>query len=92
MDQENKLNQILELFGNRYDEKRKFYHILDEVAKHPIKIARLKENEDREGHLKEEVADLYLLSKLLIILENVDEKTTEAALDHFAEKIKEIYS
>ncbi|HBG82035.1 TPA: hypothetical protein DDW69_04350 [candidate division CPR2 bacterium] len=85
------VSEILELYGSHHDEKGKFYHVLEEIGKHLIKLTRLKENEDRPGHFKEEVADIYLLTLSLLELEGIDNKVLLKASDHFLEKVKEIY-
>jgi hypothetical protein len=87
-----RLTNILDLMSSRYDSPAKFNHVLDEISKHPHKIARLKANEDYPGHLNEEIADIYLLSCLLVELGEVKEEEVERALDHFLGKIEEIYS
>lgn len=92
MDDVNKsVHEILEIFDNSMDDKEKFYHLLEQISKHIIKLTKLKENEDRPGHFQEEVADMYLLARTLLELEDIDKKTLDSASKHFIEKIKEIY-
>ena len=83
--------EILTLFGNSMNDKEKFYHLLEQIGRHIIKLTKLKENEDKPGHFNEEVADMYLLSKALFELENIDDKTLISASNHFLEKVKDIY-
>ena len=83
--------EILRLYGNSMDNKKKFYHLLEQIGEHIIKLTELKENEDKPGHFNEEVADMYLLAKALLELEKIDDKTLDSASEHFLEKIKEIY-
>lgn len=85
------VDEILRILGKEMDHREKFYHILEQLGKHIIKLTRLKENEDRPGHFKEEVADVLILAESLYKLEKVDDKTLKAASKHFLEKIKEIY-
>lgn len=85
------IQEILKLYSNSMDDNKKFYHILEQIGKHIIKLTQLKENEDRPGHFNEEVADMYLLSKALFELEKIDDKTLEFSSNHFLKKIQEIY-
>ncbi|MEA3429975.1 MAG: hypothetical protein U9R08_01745 [Nanoarchaeota archaeon] len=85
------VQEILKLYGNSMNDKKKFYHILEQIGKHIIKLTKLKENEDRPGHFNEEVADMYILAKALFELEKIDDNTLDSASKHFVEKIKEIY-
>ena len=36
-----------------------FYDLLKQIGEHLIKVTRLKENEDREGHCDEEIVDIF---------------------------------
>jgi len=88
---EDDVKNIMESFEKKMDKNQEFYHVLDQIGKHIIKLTRLKENEDRPGHFKEEVADMYLLGKILLELENVNDAELKAASKHFLEKVKSIY-
>jgi hypothetical protein len=48
----------------------------------------LRENEDIPGRFKREVVDMYLLSLVLIELEDVDEETIKASADYYLNKIR----
>lgn len=89
---ENNTSEILELFSNKFDKNEKFYHLLEQISKHTIKLAKLKENEDKPGHFNEEVADIYLLTHALLRLEHIEKQTVLESSDNFLSKIKEIYS
>lgn len=83
--------KILEIFSRKLDDKQKFYHVLEQIGKHIIKLTKLKENEDRPGHFEEEVADMYILAAVLMKLEEVDEEVLNNALEHFITKVDQIY-
>jgi hypothetical protein len=85
------LKQILEVFDRRLGKDEQFYHILDQIGKHIIKLTRLKENEDRPGHFAEEVADMYILGALLMQLEQVDADTLDSCYTHFFNTVDRIY-
>ena len=68
-----------------------FNFLLGEITSHVEKLKKLKEKEDRPGHFKEEVCDMYLLARLLFESEKVNQKELDHASRHFADKVKEIY-
>ena len=86
------LNQILGAYAKKLNKNQQFYHILTEIKKHDSKLKKLKLKEDREGHFKEEVCDVFILSALLMQLEKVNPSILNESLNHFATKVKEIYS
>lgn len=88
---EKNIEEIVRILSGSMSEKDVFYNNLDQVGKHLIKLTRLKENEDRPGHFREEVADLYILSKILMKTERIDPEILRKASEHFLEKIREIY-
>ena len=85
------IGEILKVFDNAMNDKEKFYHILEQIEKHVVKLRKLKEKEDRPGHFNTEVADMLLLGKALFELENINDETLSSASKCFLEKIKEIY-
>ena len=85
------IKSILRSYGNKLNKKQQLYHLLEEIKKHDKKLKDLKKNEDWKGHFKEEVCDVFILSSLLMQLENVSQKTLNKASAHFSNKIGEIY-
>ncbi|UZE94195.1 MAG: hypothetical protein IB618_01310 [Candidatus Pacearchaeota archaeon] len=90
------IKKIIEEIQVNYRKKLKtdkeiFYHLLEQIGKHIIKLTKLKEKEDKEGHFKEEVADMYLLSLGLIELEKIDDKKIKKAAKYYLSKVKEVF-
>jgi len=73
------------------NKKEQFYHILREIKSHDSKLKKLKLKEDRPGHFKEEVCDVFLLAGLLMNLEKINQKMLNKASKHIAYKVREIY-
>jgi hypothetical protein len=87
---EKEINEIEEIIKRKLKtDKEFFYDRINQVALHIIKLTKLKENEDRPDHFKEEVTDLYILASLLMKSEGVDEKTKKIAAQHFLDKVRE---
>jgi hypothetical protein len=86
------IKSILNSYGKKLNKEQQFYHILQEIKKHDLKLKKLKIKEDRKGHFKEEVCDVFILSGLLMELEGVSQKVLNKSSRHFAVKVKEIYS
>jgi len=85
------IRKILEYYSSEMDENQRFFHILGEIGKHIEKLKILKENEDKPGHFNEEIADMYILGKLLLENEKISNAELENSLKHFLKKIREIY-
>jgi hypothetical protein len=86
------LNNILKSYGKKMNKEQQFLHILGEIKKHDSKLKKLKIREDRKGHFKEEVCDVFILSSLLMQLEGVNQTNLNKSSRHFAAKVREIYS
>lgn len=85
------LDKILKSYDGKLGKNEQFYHLLREIRKHDSKLKKLKIKEDRRGHFKEEVCDVFILSSLLMQLEKVSQKALNKASRHFADKVMEIY-
>ena len=85
------LNSVLKSYSKKMDKREQFSHVLGEIRKHIPKLKKLKKKEDKPGHLKEEVCDVYILGSLLVELEKINKRNMDKASKHFAEKVKEIY-
>lgn len=85
------LNSILKSYGKRLSEEQQFYHLLREIRKHDLKLKKLKIKEDRKGHFKEEICDVFILSSLLMQLEGVNQINLNKSSRHFVNKVGEIY-
>ena len=68
-----------------------FAFLLGEIGSHIEKLKKLKAHEDKPGHFKEEVCDMYILSRLLFELEHVSQEELNKASRHFADKVLSIY-
>jgi len=87
---EKDLNAIMGV-DRRMAPEEHFNFLLGEIRSHIDKLKKLKEHEDRPGHFKEEVCDMYILARLLFELEKINQKELDSASKHFADKVTEIY-
>jgi hypothetical protein len=71
-------------------DKEVFYHLLERIGYHIIKLTKLKESGNKE-ELNKEVSDMYLLALGLILLEDVDDEAIKKAADYYLDKIIGIY-
>ena len=85
------LNTILNSYNLKLNKQQQFYHLLREIKQHDSKLKKLKIKEDRKGHFKEEVCDVFILSSMLMQLEKVNQNKLNKASRHFVTKVKEIY-
>jgi hypothetical protein len=85
------VDSILYSYAKKLNNTQQFYHLLQEIKKHDGKLKKLKLKEDRKGHFKEEVCDVFILSSLLMQLEKINQQTLNKASQHFANKVMEIY-
>jgi len=85
------LNSVLDSYSKKMNKPEQFYHIILEIKGHDSKLKKLKIKEDRPGHFKEEVCDVYILAGLLMKLEKVNQKMLNKASKHIADKVREIY-
>jgi hypothetical protein len=85
------LDSVLRSYSIKLDKSEQFYHILKEIKGHDSKLKKLKKEEDRPGHFKEEVCDVFILANLLMELEGVSQKELDKASKHISDKVKEIY-
>ncbi len=95
IDKENLKSIIVEI-QNNYRNKLEtdeeiFYHILERIEEHIVKLKKLKKENNNEL-FRREVADLYLLSLGLIELEKIDSKTIKDSADYYLNKIKELFA
>lgn len=82
--------QIIEIYSRELNDEEQFHHALEELSKHPSKIAKLFERENEE-HLNEEIVDVLLLSHVLKIKRDISSEEIDSAAQHFIEKIGGIY-
>ena len=81
---------IIEIYSRELNDEEQFHHVLEELSKHPSKIAKLFEREE-ESHLNEEIVDVLLLSHVLKMKKDISSEEIDSAAQHFIEKIDEIY-
>lgn len=65
-----------------------FRDLLKQIGEHVDKVSRLKENEDRHGHLDEEIVDIMLLTKGLFYLRGISDEQVARGAGHTLNKIK----
>lgn len=82
--------EIIEIYSRELNDEEQFHHALEELSKHPSKVAKLFEREDEE-HLNEEIVDILLLSHVLKIKKDISSKDIDSAAHHFIKKIDDIY-
>lgn len=82
--------QIIDIYSRELNDEEQFHHALEELSKHPSKIAKLFEREE-EKHLNEEIVDVLLLSHVLKLKEDISSEEIDSAAQHFIEKIDDIY-
>lgn len=83
-------DSILDIYSRELDADESFHHALEELAKHPSKLAKLYETGEA-AHLKEEVVDVLLLAHVLKLKMDVTEEDIESGAKNFINKIDEIY-
>lgn len=81
---------IIEIYSRELNDNEQFHHALEELSKHPSKVAKLLER-DQEEHLKEEIVDILLLSHVLKLKKDISTEDIDSAAQHFIQKIDEIY-
>ena len=67
-----------------------FNDLLKQIREHTEKVANLKENEDRPGHMNEEIVDIMLLTKGLFYLENIEDVQVLTGAKYTLKKLKEM--
>ena len=84
-------DKILKIYRNRFNDEDLFYHLIERIEIHMDKLRNLKKDKnDKEKFLKE-VADVYLLSKVLMRLEKVSQQTIEESSEYYLSKIKGLF-
>ena len=86
------VKSILAAYSRKLGKDEQFYNCLDQIGKHIIKLTKLKENEDRPGHFREEVVDMYILARCLIEIEGIDDNEATAASSHFVEVVDRVFA
>lgn len=86
------VNEIQQDYRNKFKADGEiFAHLLQQIAIHTVKLARLREHEDMPGRFKREVADMYLFALGLIKLEEVDNLTIKESAEYYLNKVRKIY-
>ena len=67
-----------------------FHDLLRQIKEHVEKVTRLKENEDRLGHMDEEIVDIMLLTKGLFYLEDIEDIQVLLGAKYTLKKLQEI--
>ena len=85
------MNEILNIYRKRFTDSEIFYHLMERLELHITKLKKLKKEDNKEILLRE-TADVYLLSKALLELENVSEETITKSYDYYLSKIKKLFN
>lgn len=87
-EREDNIEVIMEIFENKLGDDF-FIHGMEQIEHHIPELKELKAKGDE--HLKGELADLYLWSRILLRLEDVSEETIDRRSKHFLEKIQNMF-
>jgi hypothetical protein len=88
---QNNQKEILKTYFKKFSKKDLFYHILERIDIHIDKLKKLKEDQKNQDLFQKEVADMYLLSKVLLELENISDETIKKSSDYYLKKIKDLF-
>ncbi|MBU2406732.1 MAG: hypothetical protein KKA26_01975, partial [Nanoarchaeota archaeon] len=65
-----KINQnekkILEIYRKKFNDKELFAHLIQRIELHMDKLRNLKKDKEKQDIFLREVADVYLLSRILL--------------------------
>lgn len=86
---EENLDRILAILEKRFSQEALFEHLLKQIEHHITELRELKLSGD--PHLVAEVADLLLLSRAILKLENVPDRAIRERSGKFLDKVRGIY-
>ncbi len=83
--------EILKIYRSKFNDEKIFFHLIERIRLHEEKLKKLKKDKDKQEIFQRELADLYLLSKVLLELEKVSDKTIKQSYEYYINKIKELF-
>ena len=83
--------EILKIYRSKFNDEEIFFHLIERIRLHEEKLKKLKKDKDKQEIFQRELADLYLLSKVLLELEKVSDKTIKQSYEYYINKIKELF-
>jgi hypothetical protein len=83
--------EILEIYRRKFNDWELFSHLVDRIEIHMDKLRKLKEDEKKQGIFLREIADVYLLARVLLRLEKVSKDVIEKSSDYYLNKIDELF-
>jgi hypothetical protein len=84
-------DEVLRIYRRKFNDSELFLHLLERIDLHVDKLDKLKKRQDKQDVFIREVADLYLLSRVLLRLEKVTEKIVEESNNYYLKKIKQLF-
>lgn len=81
--------EALKIYRNKFNDKELFLHLLRGIEKHMDKLRKLEK--DRGEVFFREIADVYLLARVLLKLEKVSKENIEKSADYYLKKIKRLF-
>lgn len=83
--------EILKIYRKKFNDKELFEHLIERIELHMGKLRKLKEDKNKQDIFLREVADVYLLSRILLKLENVSEGVVKKSSDYYLDKIQKLF-
>ncbi|GBE20104.1 MAG TPA: hypothetical protein ENG87_05190 [Candidatus Pacearchaeota archaeon] len=83
--------EILKIYRRKFNDKELFSHLIERIELHMDKLRKLKEDKEKRETFLREIADVYLLSRVLLKLEKVSEETIEKSSEYYMKKIDELF-
>ncbi|MCG2720005.1 MAG: hypothetical protein L6266_04735 [Nanoarchaeota archaeon] len=83
--------EILKVYRRKFNDKELFSHLIERIEQHMNKLKNLKEDEKKQNIFLREVADVYLLSRVLLRLEKVSKEIIGKSSDYYLQKIDELF-
>ena len=82
---------ILEAYRRKFNDKELFSHLIERIELHMGKLRKLKEDKKKQDIFLREVADVYLLARVLLRLEKVSKEVIKESSDYYLNKIDELF-
>ena len=83
--------EILKIYRGKFNDKELFSHLIERIELHMDKLRKLKEDKERQNIFLREVADVYLLARVLLRLEKVSKEVIKESSDYYLNKIDELF-
>ncbi len=83
--------EIFRIYRRKFNDQELFSHLIERIELHMDKLRKLKEDKERQDIFLREVADIYLLARVLLQLEKVSGDVIEKSSDYYLKKIDELF-